>query len=150
MRPHEEDSTRELLDAFEWHPVTEATAEEAGRLGRRWLASHRGIDTADLLIAATARILNRTVLTRNVRHFPMFPDLSSRTERARPAVAPALWGPHGVRVCGTVLEMIAGMAALRRAPQTGRRRRGAAFLASDRAAGMTGTMTNVTRGLVLR
>lgn len=77
MRPHEEESTRELLDAFEWHSVTEATAEEAGRLGRRWLPSHGGIDTADLLIAATARILDRTVLTRNVRHFPMFPDLSS-------------------------------------------------------------------------
>jgi len=77
MRPNEEESTRELLDAFEWHPVTEATSEEAGRLGRRWLPSHRGIDTADLLIAATARILDRTVLTRNVRHFPMFPDLSS-------------------------------------------------------------------------
>lgn len=77
MRPHEEQPTRELLDAFEWHQVNEDTAEEAGRLGRRWLPNHRGIDTADLLIAATARILDRTVLTRNVRHFPMFPDLSS-------------------------------------------------------------------------
>lgn len=77
MRPHEEESTRELLDAFEWHSVTEATAEEAGRLGHRWMPGHHSIDTADLLIAATARILDRTVLTRNLRHFPMFPDLSS-------------------------------------------------------------------------
>ncbi len=76
MRPHEEDRTRELLDAFEWHPVDEATAEEAGRLGRRWLPSHHGIDTADLLIAATARTLGLVVMTRNVRHFPMFPDLA--------------------------------------------------------------------------
>lgn len=85
-------------------------------------------------------------------------------------------GPHGVRVCGiwtagvaetlskeklaevgganapdpqTVEEMIAGMAALRRAPRLADVAEVAAFLASDRAAGMTGSMTNVTSGLVL-
>ena len=86
-------------------------------------------------------------------------------------------GPRGVRVCGiwtagvvetlskeklvevggenvpepqTVEEMIAGMAALRRAPRLADVAEVAAFLASDRAAGMTGTMVNVTSGLVLR
>jgi NAD(P)-dependent dehydrogenase (short-subunit alcohol dehydrogenase family) len=86
-------------------------------------------------------------------------------------------GPHGVRVCGiwtagvaetltkeklsavggegvpdpqTVVEMIAGMAALRRAPRLADVAEVAAFLASDRAAGITGTMANVTSGLVLR
>ena len=86
-------------------------------------------------------------------------------------------GPHGVRVCGiwtagvaetlskekltaisgknapepqTAEEMIAGMAALRRAPRLADVVEVAAFLASDRAAGMTGTMANVTCGLVLR
>ena len=86
-------------------------------------------------------------------------------------------GPHGVRVCGiwtagvaetlsdekitavagdgaptarTTEEMIAGMAALRRAPRLADVAEVAAFLASDRAAGMTGTMANVTAGLVLR
>jgi len=86
-------------------------------------------------------------------------------------------GPHGVRVCGiwtagvvetlsreklvevggdtvpepqTVEEMIAGMAALRRAPRIADVAGVAAFLASDRAAGMTGTIANVTSGLVLR
>jgi len=86
-------------------------------------------------------------------------------------------GPRGVRVCGiwtagvvetlskerlvevggekvpapqTVEEMIAGMAALRRAPRLAEVAEVAAFLASDRAAGMTGTMANVTSGLVLR
>src|SRR6202011_954010 len=75
-------------------------------------------------------------------------------------------GPHGVRVCGiwtagvvetlsreeltgvggkdappprTAEEMIAGMAALRRAPRLADVAEVAAFLASDRAAGMTGT-----------
>jgi NAD(P)-dependent dehydrogenase (short-subunit alcohol dehydrogenase family) len=86
-------------------------------------------------------------------------------------------GPRGVRVCGiwtagvaetlstekiaevggpnapeaqTVIEMIAGMSALRRAPRLADVAEVAAFLASDRAAGMTGTMANVTSGLVLR
>jgi NAD(P)-dependent dehydrogenase (short-subunit alcohol dehydrogenase family) len=86
-------------------------------------------------------------------------------------------GPHKVRVCGIwtagVAEtlsrerlsavggdnapepaaaeaMIAGMAALRRAPRLADVAEVAAFLASDRAAGITGSMTNVTCGLVLR
>jgi NAD(P)-dependent dehydrogenase (short-subunit alcohol dehydrogenase family) len=85
--------------------------------------------------------------------------------------------PHGVRVCGiwtagvaetlskekltevggknapepqTAEEMIAGMAALRRTPRLADVAEVATFLASDRAAGMTGAMANVTCGLVLR
>ncbi|HEX6255857.1 MAG TPA: SDR family oxidoreductase [Euzebyales bacterium] len=85
-------------------------------------------------------------------------------------------GPRGVRVCGiwtagveetlasdklaqvnpntpdpqTVIDMISGMAALRRTPRLADVAETAAFLASDRAAGITGSMTNVTAGLVLR
>jgi len=75
MRKAEEARTRDLLDSLEWHPVDQEVAEEAGRLGRRWLGSHGGIDTADLLVAATARLAGLELLTRNVRHFPMFPSL---------------------------------------------------------------------------
>jgi NAD(P)-dependent dehydrogenase (short-subunit alcohol dehydrogenase family) len=86
-------------------------------------------------------------------------------------------GPHGVRVCGiwtagvhetltreklsavggegapdpeAVDQMLAGMAALRRTPRLADVAEVATFLASDRAASMTGTMVNVTSGLVLR
>lgn len=86
-------------------------------------------------------------------------------------------GPLGVRVCGIwtagvrgtltkekiaevdgarmpdpadVDRMLSGMSALRRTPTTADVAETAAFLASDRAAGITGTMTNVTCGLVLR
>ncbi|HZB98104.1 MAG TPA: SDR family oxidoreductase [Candidatus Sulfotelmatobacter sp.] len=86
-------------------------------------------------------------------------------------------GPYGVRVCGiwtagvaetlskekltgvggenvpepqTVEQMISGMATLRRTPRLADVAEVATFLASDRAAGMTGTMANVTCGLVLR
>jgi enoyl-[acyl-carrier-protein] reductase (NADH) len=46
--------------------------------------------------------------------------------------------------------MISGMAALRRAPRLANVAETAAFLASEKAAGLTGTMVNVTSGLVLR
>jgi predicted nucleic acid-binding protein len=75
MRPAEEDSTRSLLSTLAWHPVDAEVAEDAGELGRRWLASHHSIDSADLAIAATAIRTGCQLLTRNVRHFAMFPDL---------------------------------------------------------------------------
>ena len=86
-------------------------------------------------------------------------------------------GPRGVRVCGlwtagvaetltdaklaevggpgapsaeAAAKMISSMAALRRAPRLVDVAEAAAFLASDRAAGITGTMVNVTSGLVLK
>jgi enoyl-[acyl-carrier-protein] reductase (NADH) len=59
-------------------------------------------------------------------------------------------GGEGSPSAETVLEMIAGMAALRRAPRVADVAETAAFLESDRAAGITGTMVNVTCGLVLR
>lgn len=77
MRPEEEDCTRALLGALEWHSVDERIAEDAGALGQRWWASHSGIDAADLAVAATAMHLDADLLTRNVRHFPMFPNLES-------------------------------------------------------------------------
>ncbi len=77
MRPTEEQGTRSLLSVLVWHPVDDDVAEEAGTLGRRWLPSHRNIDGADLAIAATAIRTGSRLLTRNVRHFPMFKDLSA-------------------------------------------------------------------------
>jgi NAD(P)-dependent dehydrogenase (short-subunit alcohol dehydrogenase family) len=86
-------------------------------------------------------------------------------------------GPQGIRVCGiwtagvadtltkekltavagenapdpeVAARAIAGMAALRRAPVVADVAETAVFLASERASGITGTMTNVTCGLVLR
>lgn len=75
MRQAEEDRTRLLLSSLVWHPVDTQVAEQAGALGRTWLPTHRAIDGADLAIAATAILLGARLLTLNVRHFPMFPDL---------------------------------------------------------------------------
>jgi predicted nucleic acid-binding protein len=75
MRPAEESATRSLLSTLVWHPVDTDAAEEAGALGRRWLPSHHGVDAADFAIAATAIRVGADLLTRNIRHFPMFPSL---------------------------------------------------------------------------
>ncbi len=77
MRPPEEAATRALLAALTWHPLDDRVAEVAGDLGRRWLLSNRGIDSADLAIAATAVLLDAALLTRNIKHFPMFSGLSA-------------------------------------------------------------------------
>ena len=58
-------------------------------------------------------------------------------------------GPEGP-TAQSAGEMIAGMAALGRTPRLADVAEVAAFLASDRAGGITGTMTNVTCGLVLK
>ncbi|MBB2890131.1 type II toxin-antitoxin system VapC family toxin [Flexivirga oryzae] len=77
MRPAEEAATRALLDVFTWHPLDAEIAEIAGELGRQWLPRNRGIDSADLAIAATAISLAAQLLTRNVKHFPMFEGLTA-------------------------------------------------------------------------
>jgi len=57
-------------------------------------------------------------------------------------------GGEGMPDPETVEQMIAGAAILRRAPRLAQVADVAAFLASDRASGMTATMANVTCGLV--
>ncbi|WP_147916660.1 PIN domain-containing protein [Ruania zhangjianzhongii] len=77
MRAGEETATRGLLEVCTWHPLDEEIAERAGELGRRWLPGNRGIDAADLAIAATVFWLDARLLTRNVEHFPMFAGLTA-------------------------------------------------------------------------
>ena len=77
MRPLEEVATRALLAVLTWHPLDEGVADKAGELGRAWLPGNRGIDAADLAIAATAVLLDARLFTKNVKHFPMFEGLSA-------------------------------------------------------------------------
>lgn len=77
MRPAEEPPTRRLLDAVEWLPVDDVVAEQAGLLANRYLRSHPGVDPVDYVIAATAYQHDATLWTRNLKHFPMFPELAS-------------------------------------------------------------------------
>lgn len=77
MRPSEEDRTRRLLDVIDWIQVDDPIAEQAGALANQYLRSHPGVDPIDYIIAATAQALDADLWTRNLKHFPMFPQLSS-------------------------------------------------------------------------
>ena len=72
VRSGERRLTDRLLGTLRWLTVDELVARRAGDLGRRWRASHRGLGTADLIIAATALEHDLALVTLNVRHFPMF------------------------------------------------------------------------------
>ena len=75
MRSHERKVTRELMATMQWVEVSEDIADVAGGHARRFRASHHGIGIADFLVGATAEHLGADLWTRDVRHFPMFPDL---------------------------------------------------------------------------
>ena len=75
MRPGEEAVTTGLLRLVEWVAVDVELADRAGELGRTYRQSHSGIEVVDLLLAAAVERLGGDLLTRNVRHFPMFPGL---------------------------------------------------------------------------
>ncbi len=75
MRPSERRPTQALLDSLRWRDIDLEVADRAGELARRHRRSHPGVDVADYLVAAGTELLGATVLTLNVKHFPMFPDL---------------------------------------------------------------------------
>jgi predicted nucleic acid-binding protein len=62
---------------MEWIPVIEAVATRAAELGRTWRRGHSGIGAADLSVAATAELTGATLLTLNVKHFPMIEGLET-------------------------------------------------------------------------
>jgi len=55
-------------------PVTTAIARSAGQLMRHFAPSH-GLDDLDAIIAATAEHHQLSLVTLNVKHFPMFARL---------------------------------------------------------------------------
>jgi len=75
MRSAERRRTLLLLDSVAWIDVTAELADRAGELARKYRASHRGIDLVDYTIAAAAEAIKAKLVTRNVRHFPMFAGL---------------------------------------------------------------------------
>jgi len=80
LRSPERNQAHRLFALLDWVPLTADIAQAAGELGRQWRKSHAAIDTADLVIAATAQALGRDVATVNVRHFPMFAGVAPAYE----------------------------------------------------------------------
>lgn len=77
MLPVEEDATRELLGLVRWVSLDETIADRAGELARSYRRRYPGVDLPDYVIAATAELLGATLVTLNIRHFPM----TARKER---------------------------------------------------------------------
>jgi predicted nucleic acid-binding protein len=74
--PSEMDAFEQFCSSLVWLPVDEDIARAGGSLARKYRKSYSGIDDVDYLIAATAITFDADLLTTNVRHFPMFPDLA--------------------------------------------------------------------------
>lgn len=75
MRSRERSATHALLDSLQWLDVDVEVADRAGELARRYRRSHSGVELPDYLVAAGTELLGATLVTLNVRHFPMFPGL---------------------------------------------------------------------------
>ena len=75
MREGEAQRTHQLLQAIRWAGIDLAESDAAGELGQRHNRAHPGVDTPDLLLAELAQRLGAELVTMNVKHFPMFPEL---------------------------------------------------------------------------
>ena len=76
VRIRRESFIQELLSDVEVFPYTKETAILAGRIDGEQQSSGVVIPFSDLLIGATALSNSYRVLTVNVRHFRLIPDLS--------------------------------------------------------------------------
>lgn len=65
----------ELFEVLSWIDIGVEIADAAGLLAQQYRASHGGIDTTDYLIAAATQSIGASLVTLNVKHFPMFPGL---------------------------------------------------------------------------
>ena len=75
MRSEERASVAGLFGSLRLLPVSDAIARRAGELLRAYRRSHGGIDLVAYVVAATAELHDARLMTLNVRHFPMFPEL---------------------------------------------------------------------------
>jgi predicted nucleic acid-binding protein len=76
MRSAERREVTRLLASLRAFPVNDRIAWRAAELMRAYRRSHSGIGLGDYLIAATAQVEGLDLATLNVRHFPMFENLT--------------------------------------------------------------------------
>jgi len=70
VRPHEQQSLRDLLAVLTCVPIDAAIGQRAGDYMRQFAKSHN-VELGDALIAATAAVHKTELWTRNRRHYPM-------------------------------------------------------------------------------
>ena len=71
MRPKEEPATEEFLRSLEYYHLTWPVARLAGLLKRDHARKGRTVTVADTMIAAVALVHELTLMTDNVKDFPM-------------------------------------------------------------------------------
>jgi predicted nucleic acid-binding protein len=76
VRSPERSRAERLLSSLRWVAVDEPISRRGGELGRQYRRSHPGLSIVDFLIAATAQLLDADLATANIRHYPMFTELT--------------------------------------------------------------------------
>lgn len=71
LRTHEETRTLELLQSLQYYPVTFPIARLAGLLKRDFSRKGFSLATTDVTIAAVAIYHQITLITDNLKHYPM-------------------------------------------------------------------------------
>ena len=71
MRPGEEAATEQLLESLQFYPITKHSARLAGEFKRRFSRKGKTLGLGDAIIAAVAVQNSLTLLTDNVKDFPM-------------------------------------------------------------------------------
>ena len=74
MRPHEEKATRAFMKSLVFLPVSAEIAEQAGHLKRRYAKRGKVLSVQDATIAAVSIAYGCTLVTENIKDFPM-PEL---------------------------------------------------------------------------
>lgn len=71
MRSHEEARTLDLLQSLQYFPLTWPIARLAGELKRDYSRKGMTLATTDVTIAAVALYHQLTLITDNLKHYPM-------------------------------------------------------------------------------
>jgi predicted nucleic acid-binding protein len=71
LRPKEEAVTQELLESLEYYPITWGIARLAGLLKRDYARKGITLATTDVTIASVALYHHLTLITDNLKHYPM-------------------------------------------------------------------------------
>jgi hypothetical protein len=75
VRENERQITKKLLDSLEYYEVTRNLAELAGEYKREYAGKGITLSLSDVMIAAVAISNGLTLVTDNLRHYPM-PELN--------------------------------------------------------------------------
>ena len=77
IRAGERNAFDRFTATITWVPVHVDLADDAAALAAPFVASNRGMDAVDMLLAALTVRSGGTLHTLNVRHFPMLPGLAA-------------------------------------------------------------------------